>query len=64
MPVKPIPEGYHSVTPYLVVRGAAKALDFYKTSVRRDGTIPHAGTGRHDHACRDQDWRLADHARR
>jgi PhnB protein len=29
-PVKPIPEGYHSVTPYLVVRGAARALDFYK----------------------------------
>lgn len=29
-PVKPIPEGYHSVTPYLIVRGAARALDFYK----------------------------------
>ncbi len=29
-PVKPIPEGYHSVTPYLVVQGAAKALDFYQ----------------------------------
>jgi PhnB protein len=28
--VKPIPEGYHSATPYLVVDGAAKALDFYK----------------------------------
>jgi PhnB protein len=28
--VKPIPEGYHSVTPYLVVKGAAKAIDFYK----------------------------------
>ena len=27
--VKPIPEGYHSITPYLIVRGAAKALDFY-----------------------------------
>ncbi len=27
--VKPIPEGYHSVTPYLIVDGAAKALDFY-----------------------------------
>ncbi len=30
MPVKPIPEGYHSVTPYLIVDGAAKALDFYQ----------------------------------
>jgi PhnB protein len=28
--VKPIPEGYHSVTPYLIVDGAAKALEFYK----------------------------------
>jgi PhnB protein len=28
--VKPIPEGYHSVTPYLVVEGAAEAIDFYK----------------------------------
>ena len=28
--VKPIPEGYHSVTPYLIVDDAAKAIDFYK----------------------------------
>src|SRR5262249_25663761 len=30
MAVKPIPEGYHSVTPYLIIRGAAQAIDFYK----------------------------------
>ncbi|HZE26408.1 MAG TPA: VOC family protein [Terriglobales bacterium] len=30
MPVKPIPEGYHSVTPYLIIKGAAAAIDFYK----------------------------------
>ena len=30
MSVKPIPEGYHSVTPYIVVDDAAAALDFYK----------------------------------
>src|SRR5688572_16457105 len=30
MPVKSIPDGYHSVTPYLIVDGAAKAIDFYK----------------------------------
>ena len=30
MSVKPIPEGYHSITPYLIVRGAAKAIEFYK----------------------------------
>jgi PhnB protein len=28
--VKPIPEGYHTATPYLVVNGAAAAIDFYK----------------------------------
>jgi PhnB protein len=30
MAVKPIPEGYHSVTPYLIIKGAAQAIDFYK----------------------------------
>jgi PhnB protein len=30
MPVKPIPEGYHSVTPYLCAKGAAQAIEFYK----------------------------------
>lgn len=29
MAVKPIPEGYHSVTPYLICSGAAGAIDFY-----------------------------------
>ena len=28
--VKPIPEGYHTVTPYLIVRNAARAIEFYK----------------------------------
>jgi len=28
--VKAIPDGYHNVTPYLIVDGAAKAIDFYK----------------------------------
>jgi len=27
---KPIPEGYHSVTPYLTVNDAARAIEFYK----------------------------------
>ena len=30
MPVKPIPDGYHSVTPYLAVKQAADAIEFYK----------------------------------
>ena len=50
MSVKPIPEGYHSVTPYITVDDAAKALDFYKAAfgateiVRMDmgGKIGHA----------------------
>jgi len=29
--VQPIPRGYHSIQPYLHVRGAAKAIDFYKS---------------------------------
>ncbi len=30
MAVKPIPDGYHTLTPYLIVKGAAQAIDFYK----------------------------------
>lgn len=30
MPVHFVPEGYHSVTPYLVIDGAARAMDFYR----------------------------------
>ena len=30
MPVKPIPDGYHTATPYLIVKGAAEAIEFYK----------------------------------
>jgi PhnB protein len=28
--VKPIPEGYHNVTPYLIVDGASGAIEFYR----------------------------------
>src|SRR5208337_666869 len=28
--VRPTPEGYHSVTPYLFIKGAASAIEFYK----------------------------------
>lgn len=49
--VRPIPEGYHTLTPYLYVKDAAKAIDFYtrafgaKETVRMpgpNGTIGHA----------------------
>ena len=51
MAVKPIPVGYHSVTPYLIIKGAADAIEFYKqafgaTELFRfpapDGKIGHA----------------------
>jgi len=51
MAVKPIPEGYHTVTPYLIARGAQKTMDFLKNAFgaevlfemkRPDGMIGHA----------------------
>jgi PhnB protein len=30
MAVKPIPDGYHTVTPYLIVKDAARAIEFYE----------------------------------
>ena len=30
MTIKTIPDGYHSVTPYLSIKGAAQAIEFYK----------------------------------
>ena len=51
MATKPIPDGYHSVTPYLIIQGAADAIDFYKRAFGAvelmrmqspDGRIGHA----------------------
>jgi PhnB protein len=51
VPVKPIPQGFHSATPYLTLNDAARAIDFYKRAfaaqevVRMkgpDGKIGHA----------------------
>lgn len=51
MPVKPIPEGYRSVTPYLIVNDAHRALEFYARAfgarevnrlVQPDGRVGHA----------------------
>lgn len=48
---KPVPEGYHTASPYLIVANAAAALEFYRTAfgatVKRrltmpDGQIMHA----------------------
>jgi len=51
MPNSPIPEGYHTITPTLIVRDAASAIDFYKRAFAAeeidrmagpDGAIMHA----------------------
>ena len=51
MTVQPIPSGYETITPYLIIRGAAKAIDFYKQAfgamekmrmAMPDGRIGHA----------------------
>jgi len=51
MAAKPIPEGYHTVTPCLVAEGAAKLIDFLKQAfgaeerfrmARPDGGVMHA----------------------
>ncbi len=39
MPVKPVPDGYHTVTPYLIVKGAAALIDFLKRAF--DATQKH-----------------------
>ena len=31
-PGKAIPEGYHTITPHLIVKGAAEAIEFYKNA--------------------------------
>jgi PhnB protein len=51
MATKSIPDGYHSVTPYLIVKGGAEAINFYKRAfgaveqmrmASPDGRIGHA----------------------
>lgn len=51
MSIKPVPDGYHTATAYLVVKDAAAAIDFYQrafgaTEILRlavpDGTVMHA----------------------
>jgi PhnB protein len=52
MSVQPIPQGYHSITPYLTVRGAPKVIEFLRQAFgaqfthepmkRPDGNIMHA----------------------
>ena len=44
-PGKPIPEGYHTVTPHLVIDGAAKAIAFYKKAFGAEEVYTMPGPG-------------------
>jgi PhnB protein len=43
--VKPIPEGYHSVTPYLILSGASDAIAFYKKALGAEEVMRLADPG-------------------
>ena len=43
--VKPIPEGYHSVTPYLILSGAGDAIAFYKRALGAEEVMRLADPG-------------------
>ncbi|HZL88939.1 MAG TPA: VOC family protein [Pirellulaceae bacterium] len=51
MAVSPIPAGYHTVTPYLIVSGAARAIEYYKKAFGAEEIMRHGGPdGRIGHA--------------
>ncbi|HJX62056.1 MAG TPA: VOC family protein [Dehalococcoidia bacterium] len=50
MAVKAIPDGYHSVTPYLIVKGAAQLIDFVKQAFGAQETFRMPGGGGIMHA--------------
>jgi PhnB protein len=43
--VQPIPTGYHNITPYLIVRNAAAAIDFYKKALNAVELMRFPGPG-------------------
>jgi PhnB protein len=45
MSVKAIPDGYYSLTPYLVIKGAAEALEFYKKAFGAEEIVRMPGPG-------------------
>jgi PhnB protein len=44
-PVRPIPEGYHSITPAITCKNAAKAIDFYKNALGASEIMRMQGPG-------------------
>ena len=45
MPVKPVPDGYHTVTPYIVTSGAADLIDFIKAAFAAEERQRSTGPG-------------------
>jgi PhnB protein len=52
MAVQPTPAGYHSVTPYIIVDNAAKALEFYQKALNAKELLrlPVTGSNKIGHA--------------
>ena len=50
MPVKPIPDGYHSITPYLIVQGGERAIAFYRSALGAREVMRMAEAGKVRHA--------------
>ena len=50
MAAKPVPDGYHTVTPYLTVRGAAKVIEFLQQATERKYLMSRP-SGRMDRSC-------------
>ena len=46
MSVNPIPPGYHTVTPYLIVKDGAAALEFYKKAFGAEEILRHDMNGK------------------
>jgi PhnB protein len=45
MAVQPVPEGYHTITPYLAVENAPEAIDFYKRALGAKERVRMPGPG-------------------
>ena len=43
--VEPVPEGYHSLTPYLILSGASEAIAFYKEALGASEVMRMGGPG-------------------
>jgi len=43
MATKPIPDGYHTATPYLIIKNATKAIEFYKQAFGAKETMRFPG---------------------